>query len=132
MIIKELILVKNHFEYQFCCSKAFAKKSNLAVHTTDLLYDTLDRATSVPSRSRLCAIFKKVDHSCRPQFGFGAGYLSNQDLFSATCFPRFASCLLECTNCRCRTVFNCGLPLLKMAHKLASPSVAWEIQRNSI
>ena len=58
------------------------------VHRFLIYCNTLDRATPVPSRSRLCAIFKKVDHSCRPQFGFGAGYLSNQDLFSAILVSR--------------------------------------------
>ena len=37
--------------------------------TTDLLYDTLDGATPSLAESSLCAIFKKVYHSCRPQFG---------------------------------------------------------------
>ena len=42
----------------------FLKMRKIKAESTDLLCNTLDRATPVPSRSRLCAIFKKVDHSC--------------------------------------------------------------------
>ena len=44
------------------------------------------------------------EYTYTSQISYITGNLFTQDLFSSTCFPRFANCLLEWIDCRYRTV----------------------------